>query len=71
MRFQIRPRVTTELDSRLWEAALRDLLQVDLQLTFTLERAEVPVADLEISSDITVKAVVDAGRTLNLTILEI
>lgn len=71
MKYQVRPRVSTELDSRLWQQELEALLNCEVVMDFTVERAEVPIADLEVPDDIPVKDVVAAGQSLKLTILEV
>lgn len=72
MIYHVRPRVSTTLDSRLWKQALRDKLGHDVTITFTTERAEVPVGIFEIpdGTEVTTMDVVKAGHSLNLTILE-
>lgn len=71
MKYQVRPRVSTELDSRLWQRELEALLNVEVTVILTVERAEVPVANLVVPDSVPVKQVIDAGHSLNVTILEI
>lgn len=71
MKYQIRPRVSTSLDSRLWVSTLETALNTTIGYSVTNERPDVPIVTVEIDDSIPLKDVVVAADAHNLTVLEL